>query len=120
MTRIPPNEVNPLLEGTEPLTIEDKAKFAYFGVNAKILPPFRFLNPQQISIGDRVSIRDGCHIDAFKDLTFNHDYVEPLFRGDCGRDEYIYDGRIVIDHSWQIGRFAFMSCTKSITSEPLV
>jgi hypothetical protein len=35
---------NYLLETTEPLNGEEKAKFAYFGVDAKILPPLRILN----------------------------------------------------------------------------
>ena len=115
--RTPIETANDLLEGTEPLASADKARFAYFGVNAKILPPYRILNPQNIRIGDRVAIREGCHINAFRDLTFIHDYVEEKYRGELNRDDYHYDGHITIDHTCQIGRFVFMSCTKSITIE---
>jgi acetyltransferase-like isoleucine patch superfamily enzyme len=111
---------NYLLETTKLLTSEDKAKFAYFGVDAKILPPLRILNPQNIVIGDRVAIREGCHINAFKDLSFIRDYVDARFRDDFNREDYLYDGRITIEHTCQIGRFAFMSCTKSIRVEPFV
>ncbi len=111
---------NYLLETTEPLSSADKAKFAYFGTNAKILPPLRILNPQNIVIGDRVAIREGCHINAFKDLTFIREYVDSRFRDDLKREDYIYDGHITIEHTCQIGRFAFMSCTMSIVVEPLV
>ena len=48
---------NHLLEKATPLTSEDKKLFAYFGENAKILPPYRILNPQRISIGDKTAIR---------------------------------------------------------------
>lgn len=111
---------NDLLETSQPLSSEDKAKFAYFGVNAKILPPLRILNPQNIFIGDRVAIREGCHINAFKDLRFIREYVDPRFRDDLKSEDYVYDGHITIEHTCQIGRFAFMSCTKSIVVEPLV
>ncbi len=113
----PIERANILIEGTGELSAEDKRKFAYFGENAKILPPYRILNPQNISIGDRVSIREGCHINAFKDLTFIHDYLEDRFKADFARSDYAYDGRIVIGHTCQIGRFSFMSCTNAITLE---
>lgn len=108
---------NVLLEKTEPLTSEDKAKFAYFGEMAKILPPLRILNPQNIYIGDYTAIREGCHINAFKDLSFLMDYIDPAYVGDFKREDYLYDGRIHIDRECQLGRFAFMSCTNSITIE---
>jgi acetyltransferase-like isoleucine patch superfamily enzyme len=111
---------NRLLETTEPLTSEDKAKFAYFGVNAKILPPLRILNPQNIIIGDRVAIREGSHINAFTDLSFIREYIDARLRDDFSREDYLYDGRITIEHTCQIGRFSFMSCTRSIVVEPLV
>jgi len=108
---------NILLESSAPLTDVDKAKFAYFGVKAKILPPFRILNPQRITIGDYTSIREGCHINAFADLSFLLDYVDPAFRGDLDARDYRYDARIAIERECQIGRFAFMSATRSITIE---
>lgn len=118
MTEATPIEsANILLESAGPLTPEDKAKFGYFGVNAKILPPYRILNPQNIRIGDRVAIREGCHINAFRDLSFIHGYVEDRFKDDFSSDDYLYDGRITIGHTCQVGRFAFMSCTNSITFE---
>jgi acetyltransferase-like isoleucine patch superfamily enzyme len=105
---------NLLLEKSEPLTNADKALFGYFGVDARILPPFRILNPRNFIIGDRTSIREGCHLNAFRDLSFIHEYVEERYRADFSKDDYRFDGRIVIDHTCQIGRFAFMSCTRSI------
>jgi acetyltransferase-like isoleucine patch superfamily enzyme len=108
---------NVLLEGDRPLTSEDKEKFAYFGVNAKILPPFRILNPQNIVVGDRVAIREGCHINAFKDLRHLRGYIEDRYRDDFEDDQYIFDGKIVFEHTSQLGRFLFMSCTNSITIE---
>ena len=116
-SRSPIEKKNQLLEKATPLTIEDKALFAYFGEGAKILPPFRILNPQRISIGDRTAIREGCHINAFLDLSFLMDYIDPRYRGDFAPEQYQYDPRIEIGNEVQIGRFAFMSCTRSITIE---
>jgi acetyltransferase-like isoleucine patch superfamily enzyme len=115
--KTPIERANVLIEGAAPLTSAEKAKFAYFGVDAKILPPYRILNPQNVSIGDRTSIREHCHINAFVDLTFIHDYLDPRFRAELPREDYLYDGRIFIDHTCQIGRFAFMSCTREIRIE---
>jgi acetyltransferase-like isoleucine patch superfamily enzyme len=102
---------NELLETTAPLTSEEKSRFGYFGVNAKILPPLRILNPRNVVIGDHTAIREGCHLNAFRDLSFLLDYVAPEHRGAFAREDYLYDGHITIDRECQIGRFAFMSCT---------
>jgi acetyltransferase-like isoleucine patch superfamily enzyme len=102
---------NELLETALPLTSEDKARFAYFGVNAKILPPLRILNPQNVVIGDYTAVREGCHLNAFRDLSFLLDYVAPEYRDAFTREDYLYDGHIAIERECQIGRFAFMSCT---------
>ena len=117
MTRPPIEEKNVLLEKATPLTTEDKKLFAYFGVDAKILPPYRILNPQRISIGDRTAIREWCHVNAFIDLSFLMDYIDPAFRASFAREQYLYDSQIQIDREVQIGRFSFMSCTRSITIE---
>lgn len=118
MTKSSPIEnSNILLEKTTPLTKEDKAQFGYFGVEAKILPPYRILNPQHVFIGDVTAIREGCHINAFEDLSFLLDYVDPSYRGDFDPEDYRYQPRIDIGREVQIGRFAFMSCTNSITIE---
>ena len=80
MTKPTPIETaNTLLEKTTPLTREDKALFGYFGVDAKILPPLRILNPQHVFVGDVTAIREGCHINAFRDLSFLLDYVDPKY-----------------------------------------
>jgi acetyltransferase-like isoleucine patch superfamily enzyme len=113
----PIENANVLLEKQTPLTSEDKKLFAYFGVNAKILPPFRILNPQNIVIGDVTAIREGCHINAFADLSFLIDYIDARYRADFERSDYIYRSRIEIGRENQIGRFAFMTCTSSITLE---
>jgi acetyltransferase-like isoleucine patch superfamily enzyme len=108
---------NVLLEKTTPLTSADKDLFAYFGRDAKVLPPFRILNPQRIVVGDRTAIREGCHINAFIDLSFLMDYIDPRFRGDFSAAQYQYDPRIHIDREVQIGRFFFASCVSAITIE---
>lgn len=108
---------NDLLETASPLTSAEKARFAYFGVNAKILPPLRILNPQSVVIGDYTAIREGCHLNAFRDLSFLLDYVMPEHRDAFSREDYLYDGHITIERECQIGRFAFMSCTNAITIE---
>src|SRR3954468_952306 len=117
MSRSPIEEKNVLLEKSTPLTSEDKSLFAYFGTDAKILPPYRILNPQRISIGDRTAIRELCHINAFIDLSFLMDYIDPAYRGDFSREHYVYDPEIRIERECQIGRFTFMSCTRSIHIE---
>lgn len=108
---------NDLLEKKEPLTSEDKKRFAYFGENAKILPPFQILNPQNIAIGDYTAIREGCHINAFRDLSFLRDFVDARYKDDVPIERYKYDGKISIARECQIGRFAFFSCTNSIEIE---
>jgi len=115
--RTPIERANFLLEKTTPLTNEEKNLFAYFGVDVKILPPLRILNPQFISIGDVTAIREGCHINAFSDLSFLLDYVDEKYRSDFDPADYRYTPRIEIGRENQIGRFAFMSCTGSITLE---
>lgn len=117
MSRSPIEKDNFLLEKTTPLTGEDKALFKYFGERAKILPPLRILNPQNIIVGDVTAIREGCHINAFRDLRFLMDYIDPAHRGDFDPADYVYDSEIVLGREIQIGRFAFMSCTRSITLE---
>jgi acetyltransferase-like isoleucine patch superfamily enzyme len=113
----PIQAANLLLETTKPLTNEEKNLFAYFGVNAKILPPLRILNPQFITVGDVTAIREGCHINAFRDLSFVMEYIDERYREDFSPEDYRYEPRIVIGSQNQIGRFAFMSCTCSITLE---
>lgn len=108
---------NILLEKNTPLTSEDKALFGYFGVNAKIIPPYRILNPQHVFIGDVTATREGCHINAFKDLSFLLNYVDPRFKKDFRLEDYQYKPRIEIGREVQIGRFAFMSCTNLISIE---
>jgi acetyltransferase-like isoleucine patch superfamily enzyme len=118
MAKRSPIEIeNVLLEKTTPLTKRDKALFAYFGVDAKIRPPFRILNPQRVSIGDVTSIREGCHINAFIDVAFLRDYIDPRYRDGFPAEQYRYDPRIEVGREVQIGRFAFMSCTRSIVIE---
>jgi acetyltransferase-like isoleucine patch superfamily enzyme len=118
--RSPIEQKNVLLEKTTPLTKRDKALFAYFGVDAKIHPPFRILNPQRIRIGDVTSIREGSHINAFIDLSFLRRYVDPRHRDRFPVEQYQYDPRIDVGREVQIGRFAFMSCTRSIVIEDYV
>jgi acetyltransferase-like isoleucine patch superfamily enzyme len=120
MTRSPIEDRNVLLEKTTELTSEDKKLFKYFGTNARIRPPFRILNPHRIAIGDVTAIREGCHINAFLDLSFLMTYIDPAFRDAFRAEQYLYDSEITIGREVQIGRFAFMSCTRSITIEDRV
>lgn len=108
---------NVLIEGKDPLTKEQKALFSYFGENAKILPPYRILNPGNISIGDSTAIREGCHINAFRDLSFLRSYISPEFINDFSEEDYRYDAKIEIGSENQIGRFFFVSCTSEIVLE---
>jgi acetyltransferase-like isoleucine patch superfamily enzyme len=113
----PIEENNILLEKNEPLSSDDKTSFAYFGVNAKILPPLRILNPQNVIIGDYTAIREGCHLNAFRDLSFLREYIASKYRDAFSSQDYMYDSHITIDRECQIGRFSFMSCTGLIHIE---
>lgn len=112
--RSPIENKNVLLEGSLPLTAKQKKLFKYFGAGSKIKPPYRILNPHRISVGDRTSIQEYCHINAFQDLAFLMDYIEPRYRRDFKAADYRYDAEITIDRECQIGRFFFSTCTKRI------
>jgi len=105
---------NVLIEKNEPLTNEDKAKFAYFGENAKILPPFRILNPQNIYIGDRVSIREMSYIHAYKDTSELMNYIDKKYIDDFRKEQYLFESSIRIENECQIQRILFISCTNSV------
>lgn len=113
----PINNANVLIDKNEPLTTEEKRLFAYFGVDAKIKPPIRILNPQRIKVGDRTSIQEYCHINAFQDLSFLRNYIETQYRNDFQHEDYLYDANIEFGNELQIGRFFFVSCTDRITIE---
>jgi acetyltransferase-like isoleucine patch superfamily enzyme len=112
--RSPIETKNVLLNKNTALTSRDKKAFAYFGVNAKIKPPYRILNPHRIHVGDLTSIQEYCHINAFEDLSFLRNYIAPQYRDDFPAGEYLYDSSIEIGRENQIGRFFFVSCTNSI------
>lgn len=103
-----------LLEKNEPLTSEEKALFGYFGVGAKIRPPFRILNPHRIFVGDHTSLREEIYLHAYEDLTRLHHYVEDRYKPDLDLARYRYDSKIVIGREVQIGRNFFISCTKLV------
>src|SRR5689334_10490409 len=111
MAPTPIERGNVLLEKDTPLTSKDKEMFAYFGVDAKILPPLRVVNPQRIRIGDRTAVREWCHIAAFQDLRHMLTHVEEAYRSDFRPEQYLFDSRIDIGCENQIGRFFFMTCT---------
>lgn len=111
---------NQLLEGNAPLTAEQKKMFKYFGVGSKIKPPYRILNPHRIHIGDRTSVQEYSHINAFSDLSFLMDYIDSAYLNEFKVDDYRYDSEIFIDQECQLGRFLFMSCTTSIRIHPNV
>ncbi len=112
--RSPIENKNVLLTGNSPLSAKQLKLFKYFGVGAKIKPPYRILNPHRISIGDKTSIQESCHINAFQDLSFLMEYVDKKFKKDFKVSDYIYDARIEIGRACQIGRFFFASCTEQI------
>lgn len=113
-SRSPIEKKNLLLNKTTPLTSKEKALFRYFGVGAKIKPPLRILNPHRIHIGDRTSIQEHCHVNAFQDLSFLLDYVAAEHRDDFDEEDYRYDSKISIGRENQIGRFFFVSCTRLV------
>jgi acetyltransferase-like isoleucine patch superfamily enzyme len=104
-----------LLEKDSPLTEKEKKLFGRFGAGAKIRPPFRILNPQRVFIGERVSIREGCYLHAYEDLTSLRSFIDKRYRKDFPLASYRYDSRIVIEREVQIARNFFISCTKSVT-----
>jgi len=114
LLRSPIEKNNKLLEKKTPLTSKDKDLFAYFGIGAKIKPPLRILNPHRISIGDKTSIQEYCHINAFQDLSFLRTYIDPKYKHDFNDNDYFYNSRIEIGEENQIGRFFFVSCTNLI------
>ncbi|HJT25455.1 MAG TPA: acyltransferase [bacterium] len=103
-----------MLEGSTPLTVKQKKMFKYFGVNSKIKPPYRILNPHRIFVGDVTSIQEYCHINAFCDSTFLMDYIDKKYKKGFKAADYLYDSQIHFDRECQIGRFFFASCTASI------
>jgi acetyltransferase-like isoleucine patch superfamily enzyme len=103
-----------VLEKSDDLTSEEKKLFKYFGVNAKIRPPFRILNPSRITIGDHVSIREFAYLHCYQDLSGNHRFVEEQFKTDFRIEEYLYNSELIIDREVQIGRNIFISCTNKI------
>ena len=113
----PIEDKNILISKTTQLTSEEKNMFLYFGVDAKIKPPIRILNPQRIKIGDRTSIQEFCHINAFENLGFLKNYVESKYQQDFNDEDYLYDSLIDIGYENQIGRFFFASCTNRISFE---
>ena len=108
---------NILIEKNEPLTSEDKKLFAYFGENSKIIPPFRILNPQNIYIGDRVSIRECAYIHAYIDLSELMQYIDPKYINDFRKEDYLSESSIRIEDENQIGRNLYMVCNNSIVIE---
>jgi acetyltransferase-like isoleucine patch superfamily enzyme len=109
--------MNVLLEKDTPLTSDDKALFAHFGEGSKIRPPFRVLNPQNIVIGDFVSIRENAYIHAYTDLSSIHQYIEQRYQGDFDLDSYRYDSKIVLGNQIQIGPGVLISCTMRVELE---
>ena len=109
--------MNVLIEKNTPLTNEEKKIFAYFGIGAQILPPFRILNPRNIRIGDRTSIREGAFIHAYEDLTSLMNYIDPQYKNDFKPNDYQYKPEIIFGNEIQAGRFLLMSCTNSIVLE---
>ena len=106
-----------LLESNEPLTAEDKKLFKYFGVNAKIRPPYRILNPERISIGDHVSIREESYLHCYQDLSGNYKFIAEEYKKDFNIEDYYYDSELIIGNEVMIGRNLFISCTKQIVIE---
>lgn len=106
-----------LFEKCTELTVEEKRAFAYFGEGAKIRPPFRILNPQNIYVGDKTSVREHAFIHAYTDLSDLMNYIDPLYVKDFSKEDYYYDSKIEIGREVQIGRFLLLSCTNHIQLE---
>ncbi|MGZ3867333.1 MAG: acyltransferase [Bacteroidia bacterium] len=88
--------------------------FKYFGENAKIRPPYRILNPQRISIGDYVSIREEAYIHAYQDISGNFKYIEEKYKKDFNINDYLYNSEVEIEREVQIGRNLFLSCCNKV------
>lgn len=71
-------------------------------------------------MGDRTSIQEYSHINAFSDLSFLMDYIEPSYKKAFKSVDYRYDSKVHIDRECQIERFFFISCTASIRIHPNV
>jgi len=115
--RSPIENKNVLLDKKTTLTSKEKNMFGYFGVGAKIKPPLRILNPHRIHIGDKTSIQEYSHINAFEDLSFLREYIDSKYANDFKNEDYFYESRIEIGAENQIGRFVFVSCTNRIRLE---
>lgn len=111
---------NILIEKNAELTSEEKNMFAYFGENARIRPPFRILNPHLIHIGDKTSIREGAFIHAYTDLSYLLNSIDPKYREDFKKEDYLYKSEIHIGREIQVGRFLLLSCTNRVTIEDFV
>src|SRR4051812_221844 len=110
----PIEKQNILLIGHAELTVKDKKMFKYFGVGSKIKPPYRILNPHRISIGDKTSVQEHAHINAFENLIFLMDYIEDAYRKDFRKKYYRYNSNIFTDRECQIALFFFATCTSRI------
>src|SRR6267378_7843049 len=94
--RSPIEKQNVLLNKSSPLTSKEKKMFGYFGVKAKIKPPYRILNPHRVHVGDVTSIQEYCNINAFEDMSFLRQYIAARYQDDFAVEEYLYDSRIEI------------------------
>ena len=110
----PIQQKNVLLEGNKPLTPKQKKLFKYFGVESQIKAPYRILNPHRISVGDKTSIQEYSHINAFEDLSFLMEYLDPKYKKYFHARQYRYKSSIEIERECQIGRFFFATCTRRI------
>lgn len=108
---------NILLDKKTPLTKSEKELFAYFGEGAKIRPPFRILNPQNIHVGDFTTLRENCYVHAYKDNTNLMNYIDNQYIKGFKKEDYKYNSFIHLDREIQIGRGALISCTNRITIE---
>jgi acetyltransferase-like isoleucine patch superfamily enzyme len=103
-----------LIEKDTALTSKEKKMFGMFGEGAKIRPPFRILNPQNVYIGNFVSIREFSYIHAYENLTKLYDFIDEKYKCDFDPNDYKYKSKIIIGDEVQIGRNLFISCTNRI------
>ncbi len=102
----------------KPIEDKDKEKFSYFGIEAKILGPTQILNPQNIKIGDFVTIREHSCINIFRHAIKSIRYIKehyPESIGEIDVNDYIFGESVLeIGEGSNIGRFALITCNKKI------
>ena len=100
------------------LQYAEKEAFKSFGLHSKIAAPFEAINPQNISIGDYVSINRDMKLAVYTDLTRIIGYVEqhyPEHEQEVRKEDYLYENaEIAIEDLTSFGRSCFITAVNKI------